>query len=107
MAMVAERFGERVKRQMEQKGLSSREVWRRAVSNKQALSEGLKISVSTVQSAGHGIVPGPEIVVALALALEDEPNRLLRLAGYPFKYDTSVLREGETAESDRRTLAAA
>lgn len=100
MSRVNTRFGDYVSRRMRNQGLSGREVARRAADS------GQEISLSTVQGASAGIVPGPEKVLALATVLQDDPNRLLGLAGWPFRFDPTVLREAEASEIDRRPLAA-
>jgi len=101
MPRVVEQFGIYVAERMKQQGWSSRAVARRAEKG----GEGL--SISTVQSAVMGIVPGPEKVAALAKALGEEPNRLLAIAGWPFRYEEPAICEGEPTERDHARLAAA
>lgn len=95
MPRVVPRFGKAVNQLLEQRKWSERRAW------SEAKERGEELSLSTLQGMSDGIVPGPEKVLALARTLDEDPNRLLGLAGWPFRYDPSVLDVKE--DSDRRT----
>ena len=94
MPKMSSEFGQAVRAAREEAGLTLREV-----SHKAGLL-GFPLSFTTVRDMEMGVVVGPEKVLGLALTVGASPDRLMRRAGYPLRYDPSVLEE--SLESDRR-----
>jgi transcriptional regulator with XRE-family HTH domain len=99
MARVEPRLARHVNHAIKEKGWSQREAAR------QAALRGLDLSFSTVQAMSAGLVPGPEKLLAIALTTGINPDRLFALAGYPLRYDASVLEEAQDLRDPERRLA--
>jgi len=94
MSLMVPEFGRLVRKRLVEKQLTPNQVMR--------ISAG-KVSHTTVQQMRDGVVPGPEKVLAFALALEDEPDLYLGKAGFPFRYDPKVIEDAAAVTvSDRR-----
>jgi transcriptional regulator with XRE-family HTH domain len=96
MPKMSSEFGQAVRTAREEAGLTLREV-----AHKAGLL-GYPLSFTTVRDMEMGVVTGPEKVLGLALTVGVPPDRLLRRAGYPLRYDPSVL--DESPENDRRAV---
>ena len=94
MPKMSSEFGQAVRAAREEAGLTLREVAHKAG------MLGFPLSFTTVRDMEMGVVVGPEKVLGLALTVGVSPDRLLRRAGYPLRYDPSTL--DESPESDRR-----
>ena len=77
MAQYVEEFGAAVRDAMDSRGFSTRDVSKRS---------GGKISPTSVLMMRDGKLVGPELVAEFALAVQDDPNRFLRIARLPFRY---------------------
>jgi hypothetical protein len=88
MPKVSPELRRLVENALERTGWSQREVSRRAVD----------LSLSTINDMALGVVPGPQKVLAFALATGSDPDEMLEAAGWPFRYRMDV--EGGLTNED-------